>query len=142
VLVRIAGVNLPGRNWGGYQNIHVGVQHKAEPAELVAGDADSAQWELTVDVTPEGDFRGPHVQGKRGERFVYLTWGAVDGAGRFAQFRRAKLMLAAVDPAVLAAAGEPGHALVATLSLTGADGAPRCASVRPPAISWTAAPAG
>jgi Family of unknown function (DUF5990) len=142
VLLRIAGVNLPGRSWGGYQNIHVGVQHKAEPAELVAGDASSAEWDVPVEVTAEGDFRGPHVQGKRGERFVYLTWGNVDGAGRFAMFRRAKLMLAAVDPAVLAAAAEPGQALVATLSLRGADGSPRCASVRPPAISRTAAPAG
>jgi hypothetical protein len=141
MIVRIAGVNLPGRSWGGYENIHVGVQRKAEPADLVAGDATEAAWELPIDVV-DGDFRGPYVQGRRGDRFVYLTWGTVDAGGGFTMFRRAKLMLAAVDPAVLSAAAEPGQALVANLSLTGADGSPRCASVRPPAISWTAAPAG
>jgi hypothetical protein len=52
-------------------------------------------------------------------------------------FRRAKLMLAAIDPATLDAAAQPGHTLEATLSLTAPDGGPRCASVRPPAISWT-----
>jgi hypothetical protein len=141
MLVRIAGVNLPGRSWGGYQNIHVGVQRKAEVVDFVEGDAGEAVWEFEVEHRPDGDFRGPEVQGKRGERFFYLSWGTVAGNGAFTMFRRAKLMLAAVDPAVIAAAGQPGHALVATLSLTGADGAPRCASVRPPAISWTAAPA-
>ena len=27
------------------------------------------------------DFRGPYVQGKRGERFLYLSWGCVDASG-------------------------------------------------------------
>jgi hypothetical protein len=142
MIVRIAGINLPGRTWGGYENIHVGVQRKAEPIDLVPGDAGQATWQFEVDRTDDGDVRGPHVQGRRGDRFFYLTWGAVDAAGRFAMFRRAKLMLAPVDPAVLLAASQPGRALVATLSLTDAGGAPRCASVRPPAIEWTAAPAG
>jgi hypothetical protein len=134
VTIRIAGVNLPGRNWGGYENIHVGVQRKAEPVELVPGDAAEAAWEFPVDLTAEGDFRGPYVQGRRGERFIYLTWGAVDAAGTFSRFRRAKLMLAGLEP-------EPGQMLHGELSLTGGDGGPRCASVRPPAISWTVAPA-
>ncbi|HJV08619.1 MAG TPA: DUF5990 family protein, partial [Acidimicrobiales bacterium] len=95
LLVRIEGVNLPGRNWGPYENVHVGVQRKAEPVDLVPGDATQATWELAIE-TDGGDFRGPHVQGKRGERFLYLTWGAVGAGGTFTMFRRAKLMLAAV----------------------------------------------
>lgn len=142
MLVHIAGVNLPGRTWGGYQNIHVGVQRRTEVVDLVPGDAGEAVWEFDVELRPDGDLRGPEVQGRRGERFFYLSWGTVAGNGAFTMFRRAKLMLAAVEPAVIAAAGEPGQALVGTLSLTGGDGSPRCASVRPPAISWTAAPAG
>lgn len=141
VVVRIPGVNLPGRDWGGYGNVHVGVQKRAEAVDLIAGDAASATWEVPVEVTDDGDFRGPHVQGRRGERFLYLAWGAVGAGGAFTMFRRAKLMLAAIDPAVIAAATEPGRVLAATLSLTGGDGGPRCASVRPPAIEWTAAPA-
>ena len=141
MIVRIAGVNLPGRIWGGYENVHVGVQRKAEPVDLVPGDADEAVWELPIDLTADGDFRGPYVQGKRGDRFLYLVWGTVNRVDMFTMFRRAKLMLAAVDPGVLAAAGEAGHRLEATLSLTAGDGGPRCAAVRPPAIEWKAAPA-
>jgi hypothetical protein len=139
--VRIAGVNLPGRAWACYDNIHVGVQRKAEVVDLVAGDAGEAVWHFSVEVTPDGDFRGPFVQGRKGERFVYLSWGTVDAGGRFTMFRRAKLMLAAVDAATIESADAPGHVLVATLALTDGKGAPRCAAVRPPAISWTAAPA-
>ena len=47
------------------------------------------------------DFRGPAVQGKRGERFLYLTWGDVGPDGEFEMFRRAKLMLDRVDPQVM-----------------------------------------
>lgn len=107
---------------------------------MVPGDADEAVWEFPIEPSA-GDFKGAHVQGKRGERFVYLSWGAVGDAGTFGMFRRAKLMLGAIDPAVIDAAAQPGHRLEAALSLTGPDGAPRCAAVRPPAISWTAAPA-
>ncbi len=138
--VRIVGVNLPGRTWSAYANIHVGVQRRSEVVDMVPGDADEAVWEFPIESTG-GDFRGPHVQGKRGERFFYLTWGALAQDGTFAMFRRAKLMLAAIDPDVLDAAAQPGHRLEAALSLTGGDGAPRCAAVRPPAVSWTAAPA-
>lgn len=138
--VRIVGVNLPGRTWGTYDNVHVGVQHRTEVVDMVPGDADEAVWEFEIEPTG-GDFKGPHVQGKRGERFFYLSWGAVGADGRFGMFRRAKLMLGAIDPGVLDAAAQPGYRLVATLSLTGGDGAPRCAALRPPAVSWTAAPA-
>lgn len=138
--VRIVGVNLPGRTWGPYDNIHVGVQRRTEVVDLVAGDAGEAVWEFPVEPAG-GDFKGPHVQGKRGERFLYLSWGAVGADGRFAMFRRAKLMLAAIEPSVLESASQPGYRLVAALSLTGGDGAPRCAALRPPAVSWTAAQA-
>jgi hypothetical protein len=78
------------------------------------------------------------VQGRRGDRFLYLSWGSVDASGRFEMFRRAKLMLDAVSPELVAAATRPGHRLVGTLGLTHDDGMPRCAAVRPPVITWTA----
>ena len=139
--VRIVGVNLPGREWCTYANIHVGVQRRDEVIDIVPGDADEAVWEFPIEAAGV-DFRGPHVQGRRGDRFLYLSWGTVDDNGTFAMFRRAKLMLAAVDRDVLDAAEQPGHRLQATLSLTGGDGEPRCAALRPPAVSWTAEPAG
>jgi hypothetical protein len=127
----IDGHHLPGRDCGSHTDVHVGVQLGREPADLVAADADHAHWEIDLDVVDgaEGvDFRGPAVQGRRGERFVYLTWG--EGTGEdFAMFRRSKLMLADLpDPT----AGET----VARVHLTDELGLPRCARLRAPALEW------
>jgi hypothetical protein len=32
------------------------------------------QFDIPVDVTDTGDFRGPFVQGSKGARFLYLSW--------------------------------------------------------------------
>ena len=145
--VRIVGVELPGRTCtdprpGGleYENVHVGVQSRKDVVDLVPGDAPDAEWNLTVDtVTKDGalDQRGPFVHGKRGDRFLYLSWGTVDDADHFEMFRRAKLMFDAVPDELLRTAQAPGHRLVGTVNMTHDDGMPRCAAVRPPVIEWT-----
>jgi len=145
--VRIVGVELPGRTCadprpGGleYENVHVGVQRRRDVVDLVPGDASDAEWNLTVDtITKDGalDVRGPFVQGKRGDRFLYLSWGTVDAADQFEMFRRAKLMFDAVPDELLRSAQAPGHRLVGTVNMTHDDGMPRCAAVRPPVIEWT-----
>jgi hypothetical protein len=127
----IEGHHLPGRSCGTHDDIHVGVQVRRVPADLVAADVESATWEVEIDVVDrdgEPDFRGPAVQGRPGERFVYLTWG--EGSREtFTMFRRAKLMLSDVpDPA------EP--VVTARVDLTDEAGMPRCARLRPPALSW------
>jgi len=147
VQIRIIGTQLPGRecvggdNFPGYSNVHVGVQRKNRRDELLdlhPGDAASAEWtlECSVDGT---DVRGPHIQGRPGERFIYLSWGSVDDDGRFNLFRRAKLMLADVPPDVLAAAAASGT-LEGTLGLTDAKGHPLCARLKPPGIHWRCVP--
>src|SRR4051812_4302606 len=97
MILEIRGHNLPGRTFacaeGPYGNVHCGIQLGREPAELVPGDAASPVWTTEIRVVDGPDFRGPAVQGKRGERFVYLTWGDVGADGTFVMFRRAKLML-------------------------------------------------
>lgn len=121
-------------------NVHVGVQLRREPAQLVRADLAETAWEINVEVvdTDGGlDFRGPAVQGRRGDRFVYLTWGDLGPDGEFEMFRRAKLMLDRVEPTVMNAAVGAGH-LHARVDLTGDDGGPRCARVDPPAIEWSA----
>lgn len=142
--ILIEGANLPGAMFGEHRHVHVGVQCRAEALDLVPGDAPVATFEFEVGVlsTPDGswDFRGPYVHGKRGERFVYLSWGDRPPGGDFAMFRRAKLHLSCLDPDLVAQAAEPGQHLVARLSLTDAKGGPRCASLRPPAIAWSAEP--
>ena len=145
--IRIVGVELPGRTCadprpGGleYANVHVGVQRRKDVVDLVPGDAPDAEWNLTVDtVTKDGalDQRGPFVHGKRGDRFLYLSWGTVDDADHFEMFRRAKLMFGAVPDELLRTAQVPGRRLVGTVRMQHDDGMPRCAAVRPPVIEWT-----
>jgi hypothetical protein len=129
-----------------YENVQVGVQERAEPVGLVPGDAASAMWDIDVRVIvgDDGalDFRGPAVHGKRGERFVYLTWGDVGPAGSFTMFRRAKLMLNRIDDRLVRAAERGGEALKATVELTDACGGPRYARIDPPALAWSLARAG
>lgn len=142
--VRIVGERLPGLRFGDAQAVHVGVQRRAEVVDLVAGDADRAVFGFAVDVVdaPGGgrDFRGPFVHGRRGERFLYLSWGDVDPEGTFTMFRRAKLHLADIADETLQAALAGGATLQATLDLTDGAGGPRCATVRPPTVRWTADP--
>ena len=82
------------------------------------------------------DLRGPAVHGKKGERFLYLTWGDLGAGTSFAMFRRAKLMIGDIEPDLLAAAARDDGVLVASLSLTDERGSPRCARVKPPVVSW------
>ncbi len=149
MLIRIEGFDLPGRTCGpspdqpgGYHNIHVAVQGRKGPQDLlglVAADAASVTWELACDVVtppPATDFRGPQIQGSPGKRFVYITWGTVDEPDTFSMFRRAKLWLDAIPSPVVEAACEDGT-LVGRLGLTDDKGHPLCAAVRPPRIQWS-----
>jgi hypothetical protein len=142
--VRIVGHNLPGRTWGCagemHDNIHVAVQVRKDPVGLVPGDTPQATWDVDVNVVvAEGalDFRGPAVHGKRGERFLYLTWGDIAGDGSFHMFRRAKLMLDPIDDRLIRRADGPGKALVARIDLTDAEGGPRCARLHEPELAWS-----
>jgi uncharacterized protein DUF5990 len=152
VQIRIEASDLPGLSCGpspdrpgGHSNIHVGVQRRSRPGELlglVPGDASSAAWTLDCKATSSStgvDLTGAYIQGRPSARFIYLSWGTLDDAHDFEMFRRAKLQLDAVPPAVLEEAVKLGL-LVGRLGLTDAKGNPLCAAVRPPAIEWAAAP--
>jgi Family of unknown function (DUF5990) len=139
VVLEIHGHHFPGRVWHiddePCHNVHVGIQVGRDPADLVPGDSDEAVWRVDLKVV-EGDagldFRGPAVQGRRGERFVYLIWGAVSAEGAFTMFRRAKLMLG--DLANVVWPDRPIQRLVVRVDLTDGCGGPRCARLRPPAL--------
>jgi Family of unknown function (DUF5990) len=136
VQILVQGRDLPRRD-----GVLVGVQVGKEVVDIVPATVASARWAVDVSVvsTPDGelDVRGRAVHGRRGDRFLYLSWGTGSDPDGFTMFRRAKLMLDAVDPEMLEAA-ERGSGLVATLGLTAPDGSPRCAAVRPPDIIWSA----
>jgi hypothetical protein len=134
ILVR--GHRPPGRRFGPHENVHVGLQVRSQPVGLVPGDVDDPQWSAVVEVVPcngELDFRGPAVHGRRGERFLYLTWGDLQGE-RFDMFRRAKLILAECG------ADASTSRLVADVDLSDERGCPRCARVCPPAVRWSSEP--
>ncbi|MBC6457834.1 DUF5990 family protein [Actinomadura sp. HBU206391] len=147
--IRIEASDLPGRTCGpggdfpGYTDIHVGVQRRERPGELLdlhAGDAPSAVWTLECATAPGPagtDIKGRYIQGRPGGRFIYLSWGSVDDAGGFHMFRRAKLMLDGIDADVIEAAVRSGL-LLARLGLTDGKGQPLCAAVRPPVVEWSA----
>ena len=82
------------------------------------------------------DFRGSGVHGKRGDRFIYLTWGNVGPDNTFEMFRRAKLMLDRVEPELIERATATGRLAVA-VDLTDDRGSPRCSRVDPPALAWS-----
>jgi hypothetical protein len=152
VEIVIRGTHLPGRQCrhgaSTCENLHVALQVGREPKGLVPGDAESAEWVTeaeVVDVDGSLDVRGPAVQGRHGERFLYLTWGDLDGES-FSLFRRAKLMLSDVRLGGVrlsdlklgeARTAVPPRRLTATVNLTDEQGLPRCARVRPPSIHWT-----
>jgi Family of unknown function (DUF5990) len=136
MLLQIRGYHLPGRVWQShderYDNVHVGIQVGKEPRELVRGDAEMSSWTIPIDViTRDGklDFRGAAVQGRPGDRFIYLTWGDVGDDGTFGMFRRAKLMLADLEPFAGA------EQVMARIDLTDECGGPTCARLKPPALT-------
>jgi hypothetical protein len=146
--IEIIGTNLPGRTCGPgedgrpYENVHVALRCRQEWTEWVRGDADEARWSFEVTLKGEPgdrDFGGPYIYGPKGARAVGLPWGEVEGE-QFELFRAAKVMLDKVDPALVEQAADGNKTLVATLDLTDDCGHPRCAQIRPPAITWMVAP--
>jgi hypothetical protein len=153
--IRIDAIDLPGLTHPApadgtvatYDNVHVAVQRRDRPAELLEpqpGDAPAATWTLECSTSSSAagtEVTGPYVQNRLGRRFIYLSWGTVDGSGLFTMFRRAKLMLDVIPADTLDAAARDGL-LVGRLGLTDERGGPLCARVEPPLITWTAAHAG
>jgi Family of unknown function (DUF5990)/Domain of unknown function (DUF5655) len=158
--VVIEGIELPGRTCrpkpGGLRhgNVHVAMytRSKQRPALTmpdnpwnatgpVPGDAATARWEadVTVKRDPDGgfDFAGPVVRGPRDDRHLALAWGDLPGDGTLRLFRGAKLRLVDVDPELIEQALRPGHALIARIRLTDANGNPICARVHPPYLTWS-----
>jgi len=143
-IVSVEGYDMPGSSCAPcgagerYDNVHVGVQCRNEVIHLIPGDAKEARWSvpITTRAADDGgtDFAGPFVHGRRGDRFLYLSWGAVDGG--FHMFRRAKLHFVDCDADVLARALRQGE-LLCRVRMSDKCGAPRCARVRAPDAVWT-----
>lgn len=138
--IRVLGRGLPGLRFGDNDRVQVGVQRGREVVDPVPGDAAEAVFDLSVDVvrTDEADldFRGPYVHGRRGDRFLYLSWGQATPDGGHEMFRRAKLGLSAPGAALVEKALASGGLLQAELGFTDDRGGPLCASVPETKVTW------
>jgi hypothetical protein len=151
--LRIVGRKMPGLVFGKDSGalverspVYVGVQKKGgEVVSLVPGDAPRAVFDLSIEVdwsrsaqTAAPDFRGPFVHGKRGDRFLYLSWGQLDPDGTFTMFRRAKLHLSKIrrDVIVGAMSSVEVPLVEASLDMTDAHGGPICGSAADRALRW------
>jgi len=125
------------RTW---TNVHVGIQRRREVVDLVPGDAQRAVFDVDVELRTGRDGRleprGPYVQGRPGERFIYLSWGAVDGDGHFEMFRRLKLWIGRLDEELLRRADALGYRLELRLALADERGGPVCGSGDPQRLDW------
>jgi hypothetical protein len=126
VRIRIEATDLPA--------LHVGVQRGTEVVDVVPADVPEATWAFEVagkEVDGAVDVGGPYVHGRRGERFLYLSWSS--GHERVG---RTKLMFGDVPDDVLRGAHGGAGVLVARVGLTDDAGRPRFARLRPPDIAW------
>ncbi|CAA9547736.1 MAG: hypothetical protein AVDCRST_MAG87-614 [uncultured Thermomicrobiales bacterium] len=132
---------LSGRQGG----LHLGLQRGSEVIDPVPATAGSVHFALTVEVTPIGDggafdARGPYVHGRRGDRFLYLSWGELDRDGAFGMVMRTKIKLEPIEPDLVVRALESGAALRGTLSLVDAAGKPVTGTVPSERIEWAIVP--
>jgi hypothetical protein len=110
--------------------VTVGVQRGKDVVQEFPADGSDVTWVLDAHVAGT-ELRGPYVQGRPGDRYLYLSWQR-QGSGMFG---RAKLMLDVLTPELLA--GREQGMLTARLPLSMPDGGPVCAAVRPPRIEWS-----
>jgi len=92
------------------------------------------EFTITVKAGKENafDFAGPVVQGKAGERFVYIDIGTYAGQPDAAWDRRLKIPLYGIaDAAIKKVIADPAMILTTTVAGIGKDGGPNCGTVKP-----------
>ena len=83
------------------------------------------------------DFAGDQVHGRRGDRFIYLSWGLPDQTEPFVMFARAKIKLALIPTELLDLAVAQRQRLRGEFSATNAKGQPASGTITPTSIHWT-----
>ncbi len=125
--IELVGVDCPV-----LQGVTVGLQRGKQVVDERAATGEDIIWQIEARIVEPGpELRGPYVHGRPGARFLYLCW--LRGVGGV--FRRAKLMLDEIPPALI---DEELTGIRGRLSLTMPDGTPLCAAVRPPVVTWSA----
>jgi len=140
VRVEIHGTKMPGARFMDKSAVRVGIQKDREVVDDIPGDSEMVVFNVSLRVVrlEDGgfDFRGPHVFGTRGDRFLYLCWGERKD-GTWEGFRRAKIKLGHVPPETWVGAINDGLPVVGRLELTDAKGGPKCASLKSDEVMWS-----
>lgn len=129
---------LPGLVFQDYQPVHLGLQRGKEVVEIVPAAKRQVTYWVPLTVELKGKrvrLKGPFVQGKPDDPFLYLAWGVMKGS-TFDMFRRAKIGLKHLTPATLQQHVRSGKPLEATVFCTDAHGCPICATVPDGFIDW------
>jgi len=120
-------------------NVMFGLQDKHGAVDAVPATTTT---EFDTELEPVGagssgqDFRGDHVQGKKGDRFLYLSWGTADKTEPFVMFARAKIKLADIPTELLQAAADGETDLECRVQATNTKGQPASGTIKSPAVSW------
>jgi len=129
ILLRIVVVDPPpGILWA----LQLGQSELVKPASSTKS---RISFDFTIDVVPDASaagFRlgGPAVQGRVGERFVYLCAGAYAGQVDTPIGRRAKIRLEGIDRKLITASrAKRSGALEVQFAGTDSNGGPACATV-------------
>lgn len=136
VAVTIIAADPPSRTGHG---VLFGLQTKSDADDPVPADS-TTEFHTEIEIRDSDDhidFAGPHVNGRRGDRFIYLAWGLPDQTMPFVMFARAKIRLETIPRDLLDHAIEQGRRLVAELQATNAQGQPASGTIKPPDIRWT-----
>lgn len=145
MIVEVEGINGPGRRCnpapehGPYEDVQVAVGRFTDPIGMVPGDTKSAHWQVPVRVVwqdGEPDFRGPAVSGRRGDRHIYLNWFNREPDGQLRLFRRGKVMLSGLDPALVEQAERTDAPLKCTVNLSNERGLPTTARFWAGDLDW------
>lgn len=132
--------SLPGTQWMDKSAVRLGIQKAKEVIEDMPAQGEELLFSVVVRVkplAPEGavDFSGPFVQGRAGERFLYLCWGERQGQ-QWESFRRAKVLFRLLAPSLLTAALANAKPIHAIIDMTNSRGNPICATVPEASIQW------
>ena len=133
VTITLICTNFPGDNFNGCEALQVGLQvgrgREHRIVDSVAGGVREARFTATLQAHQREDgrvdFSGPVIQGKVGERFLYLVWTCA--ADRQTPMRRVKVPLHHLTWDDL----QNGQ-IVAHLQMTGPDGGPLAATPKAP----------
>jgi Family of unknown function (DUF5990) len=126
---------LPPADWGGHDEIWIGIQEGQEVVQRVQLPADSVVFEAELRIgnnesEPNPNFLGPFAHGGKEARFMYVCWGRPRFGG-WSGFRRAKLPLAGLSWDAI-----ESNTVRGKLRCTDSKGGPICATVKADHFAW------